>query len=343
MRLRTRLERSLNALWYGERRSAMLLPISWLFRLLVVVRRAMYKSRLLRTKRLDVPVVVIGNITAGGTGKTPLVIWLARRLAEKGIRPGVVSRGHKAKRTRNPLEVISSTDVHFSGDEPLLIARRANCPVFVHRSRARAGMAMLGKYDVEVIICDDGLQHYKLHRDFEIVVVDSKRRFGNGAMLPAGPLREPVSRIKQADFVIVNGGEEKFDGVLTIPMKLIPGMTTEIKTAKRKPLKEFSGQRIHAVAGIGNPGRFFDQLRMTGLDVIEHPFPDHTEYQLDDLFFNDELPIIMTEKDAVKCEVFALPNWWFVPTAAMVPTNMLEPLINELKAIVEGNKREALE
>ena len=186
-------------------------------------------------------------------------------------------------------------------------------------------------------------EFFPVRWDFEIIVVDSKRRFGNGALLPAGPLREPVSRIRKADFVVVNGGDEKFEGVLSIPMKLIPGVSVEIKTGEKRSLKEFAGQQIHAVAGIGNPDRFFDQLRIAGLKVIAHPFPDHAEYQLDDLFFNDDLPIIMTEKDAVKCEVLALVNWWYVPTAAMVPAGQIEPLINELKAMVEAMKTKALE
>ncbi|MEJ2653110.1 MAG: tetraacyldisaccharide 4'-kinase [Gammaproteobacteria bacterium] len=273
------------SLWYGSHPlSILLLPLSGVFGLLVSLRRFAYETGMLRRHKLPVPVIVIGNITVGGTGKTPLVIWLVESLRGAGYRPGVVSRGYGGDTARMPQLVTADSDPVAVGDEPVLIAQRAACPVAVAPRRVMAARALIADHDCNVIVSDDGLQHYALERDMEIAVIDGERRLGNGHYLPAGPLREQATRLRRVDIMVVNG-------------KALPG-------------------ECHAVAGIGNPARFFDQLRGQGLKVVEHPFPDHHRFRAADLRFGDDLPVVMTEKDAVKCRAFAAPNHWYVPVSA---------------------------
>lgn len=317
----------LDAYWYSTNPVALLLaPVAWLYRLTVAVRRAAYRLGLLRVHHLTVPVIVIGNISVGGTGKTPLVIWLAQYLAEAGYAPGVVSRGYGGKARYWPQQVRADGDPSVVGDEALLIARRCGCPMAVGPNRAEAARALVEHAHCNVVIADDGLQHYALARDVEINVVDGVRRFGNGRCLPAGPLREPRSRLRRVDFVVVNG----VAGHGSFAMRLIDDRPRNLIDEKRRlEWETLRGQSVHAVAGIGYPDRFFAALRRRGLHPIEHPFPDHHPFCAEDLDFGDDRPILMTEKDAVKCQHFARSECWYVPITAE-PDPRLGPRVLEL-------------
>ncbi len=279
--------------------SALLVPAAAAFGAIVWMRRAAYRVGILRTTRVAAPVVVVGNLVVGGTGKTPLVLWLADALTRRGWRPGIVSRGHGAGAT-HPRSVPSGGDARVFGDEPLVHAERSGCPVWVGRDRAAAAAALLAAHpECDVIVCDDGLQHYGIARDFEIAVRDD-RGAGNGLLLPAGPLREPTSR--RVDAWVVNGADAAPEG---FPMRLVPaGFRRVASPGGEVPLAELLGKRLHAVAGIGNPRRFFAQLESLGLAPRTHAFPDHHPFAPDDLAFPDCDFVLMTEKDAVKCRAF---------------------------------------
>jgi tetraacyldisaccharide 4'-kinase len=303
--------------WYGEaRRGDVLLPLAALFGGLVRLRRAAFARGLLARVTIGRPVVVIGNLTVGGSGKTPLTAWLVGELAAQGVRAGIVSRGHGGTAT-GPLRVDAATDPRLAGDEPVLLARRTGAPVAVGRDRVAAARLLVP--EVDVVVADDGLQHYRLARDFEIVVVDGRRRFGNGRLLPAGPLREPLGRAQTADLVVVNGGPA---GAGEFAMTLEPGDVVALPSGSRRPLREFAGQRVHAVAGIGDPARFFATLRAAGVVPIEHPLPDHAALTPADLDHGDGLPVLMTEKDAVKCGSFApAGSAWLEVSARFAPAD----------------------
>ncbi|MCW8901102.1 MAG: tetraacyldisaccharide 4'-kinase [Gammaproteobacteria bacterium] len=317
--------------WYNKSGlTALLLPLSWLFCLLVQIRRVLYRLRILRTSQLNVPVVVVGNITVGGTGKTPLVIELANLLKEYGYRPGIISRGYGGKARTWPQQVRWDGDPTMVGDEAILIARRTRCPMAVGPDRVASAKALLKYTDCNLIISDDGLQHYALGRDIEIAVIDGVRRYGNGQCLPAGPLREPVKRLEQVNFKITNGiaGPEEFAMAYTAE-KLCraddPAVTLDISSLKN--------QTVHAIAGIGNPQQFFDQLKLNGLDIIEHAFPDHYPFKKEDLDFGEIQPIVLTEKDAVKCQRFYLHNVWYQPIKAVLDNQFTEQLLVMLERI----------
>lgn len=322
----------------------LLLPLSFLFAAISRVRRALYRARVLPVTRVPVPVIVVGNLVAGGSGKTPLVLWIARYLHGKGWRPGIVSRGHGGSLAASggpPSGVNAASDPAVVGDEPLLLARRANCPVWIGVDRAAACKSLLVQHpEVDVLVLDDGLQHYALARDIEIAVVDG-RGFGNGHRIPAGPLREPVSRLAGVDAVVRNGtaAVEGFD------LRLIG--TDFVNLANRSLRVEsdrLGAKRVHGVAGIGDPSRFFRSLGALGLEVIEHAFPDHHPYAVRDLEFGDALPVVMTEKDAVKCESFAAAHFWMVPVDAELDDAfgaMLESKLREakLRETSQGKRR----
>lgn len=297
-----------------------LLPLSGLFWWLATLRRALYRLGLLHSIRLPVPVIIVGNITAGGAGKTPLVLWLAAFLRQHGYHPGIISRGYGGS-TAQPQPVLADSNPLQTGDEPVLLARRSGCPVWAGRDRVAAAGALLRAYpQCDVLLSDDGLQHYRLARDVEIIVVDGKYRFGNGLPLPAGPLRETPRRLQDADAVVVNGAEGIFPGA-EFSMQL----KGEIFYNLRDPdliahADAFRGKTVQALAGIGNPQRFFAQLRSQGIEVQEHAFPDHYVFRPEDLHFATADAILMTEKDAVKCAAFAPENCWFLAvTAALEP------------------------
>ncbi len=320
------MEQWLTKLWYGDDAGfSWLQPLSWLYGAIVGLRRAAYSRGWLKVHRVGVPVVVVGNLTVGGTGKTPLVIWLASRLSEQGLRVGIVSRGYGSRPEAEPRLVSERSDWREVGDEPALIARGSRCITMVGSDRVAAARALVA-LGVDVILADDGLQHLRLGRDCELVVIDGNRGFGNARMLPAGPLREPVSRLANADLVVVNGVAEHpslryletFGRAQALRMALQAGEAVRLDGRESsRPLEAFRDRPLHAVAGIGNPARFFRDLRARGLDVIEHPFADHHPFTAQELAFADDLPVLMTEKDAVKCTAFANPRLWAVPVAAV--------------------------
>lgn len=306
----------LENIWYeGRPISLLLIPVSWLFCLLVMLRRAAYRAGILRTHRIGVPVIIVGNLTVGGTGKTPLVIWIANYLTEHGMHPGIVSRGYGGKARQWPQQVRRDSDPVVVGDEAVLIARYSKCPMAVGPDRVAAANALISSSNVDVILSDDGLQHYRLGRDIEILVLDGIRRFGNGFCLPAGPLREPLSRRELVDMVVVNGLGGRGEHSMNYECDAITNLH---EPQKRAGFADFEGKLVHAVAGIAYPERFFSMLRRKGLRVIEHIYPDHHQFTDKDLQFGDVAPVLMTEKDAVKCERFAAANHWSVPVRAVV-------------------------
>lgn len=320
-----------------QRRGALsvaLLPLSWLFRALAALRRLLYRRGVWRPVRVGVPVVVVGNITVGGSGKTPLVLWLAQALAARGHAPGIVSRGYGGSAVV-PRAVQPGDDAALVGDEPLLLARRAGCPVWIGRERVAAARALLAAHpDRDVLICDDGLQHYALARDVEIVVMD-ERGLGNGWFLPAGPLREAPSRLRTVDALVINGVRPPAGlGVQAAPVFFMR-LAGERFAALRRPevhcsAGDLQGRRLHAVAGIGHPQRFFDHLAGLGLRFAAHPFADHHRYTAEDLAFPDADALLMTEKDAVKCAGLALPETWVLPIDAHVSAAAEQPGLVEL-------------
>ncbi|MDH3712600.1 MAG: tetraacyldisaccharide 4'-kinase [Gammaproteobacteria bacterium] len=313
--------------WYRRTwLSVLLLPLAWLFGVITSCRRALYRSGSLRSYRAPVPVIVVGNLSVGGTGKTPLVVYLARVLDESGYRVGVVSRGYGGSATRAQ-EVLADSQAAAVGDEALLIARNSNARVWVGRQRPRAVVQMLAQYPCDVVLSDDGLQHYALRRDVEIVVIDGARGFGNGWLLPAGPLREQRSRLRQAHMVVENGGGKDNGFAFQLHIE----QAVNLASSESRSLSDFRETSVHAVGGIGNPARFFAQLRGLGIVCREHAFPDHHRFRKADLAFADELPVLMTEKDAVKCAGFGDPRLWYVPA---VLVDRESRIANEVKRLL---------
>ena len=307
-----------------------LLPLSWLFGCIIALRSWCYRRNIFNSHRFNVPVIVIGNIAVGGTGKTPCVISLAKHLIALGYRPGIVSRGVGGSH-HQPCIVRSDSLAREVGDEAVLMARNSYCPVVVGRDRVAAVESLLQHYpDCNVVLSDDGLQHYRLARDIEIVVVDGTRLFGNACLLPAGPLREPLSRLDGVEFLVVNGGE--LDCAYHMTLKPI-SLVSLIDKTNNIDINSQSKGRVHAVAGIGNPDRFFNLLRQLGYEVIEHAFPDHYAFSAGDLKFGDELPVLMTGKDAVKCEEFADNNMWYLDVAATLENNFFDHLVVRLQGV----------
>ena len=308
----------------------LLLPFSLMYGFIATLIRLSYRSGLRRVWRAPVPVVVVGNLTAGGSGKTPAVIWLVEQLRQRGLRVGVVSRGYGGKAARYPLVLTPTTTPQEAGDEPVLIAQRTGAPVAVSPVRSDAVKALLAAGPLDLIITDDGLQHYALARDIEVVVVDGERRFGNGWWLPAGPMRERAGRLRQVDAVIINGGEAK-NG--EIAMRLQPGAALNVKSGASCAAAALSP--VVAMAGIGHPPRFFTTLRQHGVEVLRTvPFADHQAYSeatLAALTSHGE-SLIMTEKDAVKCRAFAHDNWWYLPVEAHLSV-AAEPLLQKINAL----------
>jgi tetraacyldisaccharide 4'-kinase len=303
----------LNRIWYERAVPPWwLMPLAMAYGAVSGSRRYVYAKRLRRPTRLARPVVIVGNLSVGGTGKTPLVCWLVARLTERGFNPGIVTRGYGG--SSGTVRMIETRDdPSVVGDETVLLARRTGVPVAAGHDRPAAAQLLVGA-GCDVIVSDDGLQHYALARDCEVVVIDGDRRFGNGWLLPAGPLRETRSRLQVADAVVVNGGRALLDGALT--MRLDANGAVAVLGGRVMPLQTFSGNRVHAVAGIGNPERFFNMLRAHGIEVMGHPLADHARVRREDIVFADDRPVLMTEKDAVKCERLADHRHWYVPVSA---------------------------
>jgi tetraacyldisaccharide 4'-kinase len=295
----------------------------------------LYRIGLLRSVSLDVPVIVVGNITVGGTGKTPLVIWLAEKLQHWGFKPGIVTRGYGGCSEQWPIEVKQDTPATQAGDEAVLLQRRSGCPVYAGPDRPAAARQLLIDHQCDLIIADDGLQHYALSRDLEIAVIDGERRFGNGLCLPAGPLRERQGRLTETDLVIVNGATKA--GEYGMRLKAVGAVALDHR-GESKVLSGFSAERLHAVAGIGHPDRFFNMLEGLGLHFERHPFPDHHAFSRDDLQPFSNQTVLMTEKDAVKCELFAQPSHWYVPAKAEVDNGFEKALMTLIKRLKDGQK-----
>lgn len=310
----------------------LLLPLSWLYGLVSGLIRLSYRCGLRKSWRAPVPVVVVGNLTAGGNGKTPMVIWLVEQLQQRGYRVGVVSRGYGGKAASYPLVLDEHTTTQQAGDEPVLIYQRTGAPVAISPKRAEAVQALLQQQKLDVVITDDGLQHYALQRDFELVVIDGVRRFGNGWWLPAGPMRERASRLNSVNARIANGGVAQAG---EIAMRLQAREAVNIAGGARRPAAELP--HVVAMAGIGHPPRFFATLEKLGVDVEkEVAFADHQEYQHAQLaaLASSEQTLLMTEKDAVKCRIFAQPNWWYLPVDAVLPPDQAEPLLQSIEALL---------
>ena len=296
-------------LWKTWHPLALLLsPLSLLFLLISMLRRAAYRLHLKKVYRAPAPVIIVGNISVGGTGKTPLVIWLCRYLTRIGYRPGVVLRGYGGSATHWPQQVLAGSDPDIVGDEAVVIASETGCPVCADPDRAEAVRELLKYHPCDVVISDDGLQHYALARDIEIAVVDGERRFGNGMLLPAGPLRESVSRLRTVDFVIFN--QHCSPGYHCI--ELAAEKLVNLATGEELRIEVMSGHKVHAVSGIGNPGRFYQLLSDAGMQIDIHSYPDHHDFTAADIEFSDDLAVIMTAKDAVKCRPYATDKHWYL-------------------------------
>lgn len=313
--------------WEKNILAYLLWPFSWLYRLLFFVRTQLYRFKIKKIHYFPVPVIIVGNLTVGGSGKTPLVIEIARFLKTQGLKPGIVTRGYGGKARHYPLQVDEYSRPCEVGDEALLIIRGVNCPVFVDPQRPRAVKKLLAKKNCNVIISDDGLQHFALGRSLEIAVIDGDRRFGNGFCLPAGPLREPVSRLKSIDLKVTKGHAQDDE----FAMQLIPDYFYQLIAPQNKQKAPyFYGKSLHAVAGIGHPEQFFKTLRALGLSFQAHTFPDHHFFKQKELAFGEEVIIIMTEKDAVKCQGWVDPRLWCLKTRTKVDDRFFSALLTKL-------------
>ncbi len=316
--------------WYQKIRwwSWILYPLSLLFAAITFTRRLLYKKGLLKSTKNRLPVIVVGNISVGGNGKTPFVIWLCELLIKQGYKPGIISRGYGGKSDHYPLLLDKSISGKEAGDEPVMIFQRLGIPVVVDPLRSRAADYLTETGLADIIVTDDGLQHYALQRDIEIVVVDGKRRFGNQHLMPMGPLREPLSRLHEVDFIINNGAQQA--GEFT--MSLVPGNCLSLDGKQRElPLNS----RVNACAAIGYPQRFFDTLKKQQFVLNKAvAFADHHPFTADDFRqFDKQLPLLMTEKDAVKCTSFAQENWWYLPISAQLPDAFEKQLLKKIKEI----------
>lgn len=308
-----------NYLWYKNAFLGWLLwPLSLIYQLITSIRR--FYLRTFKQTQFPVPVIVIGNLTVGGVGKTPLVLAIAAKLKEKGLKVGIVSRGYKAKVDTFPHEVSMNDSAVLVGDEPFLLAKNAACPVVIAPNRVEAVQYLLNKYKPDIILSDDGLQHYALGRTIEVLVIDGIRGLGNQLCLPAGPLREAKNRLKQTDFLVVNHGQ--WPGAFA--MELQPGNLKHLKSGATQEIKDLV-LPLAAVAGIGHPERFFNTLEKLQLSFTKYPFKDHHHFCRDELQFKEK-SVIMTEKDAVKCSSFAEDSWYFLPVEAKLSDSFWQAL-----------------
>lgn len=327
------------AAWYGGHRGlALLRPLEALYRRVVVNKRARFLNGESPSYRAPVPVVVVGNITVGGTGKTPMILWLVEHCRRQGLRVGVVSRGYGAKPPHFPWRVQADQSAAQAGDEPLLIVQRTGVSLMIDPDRSQAVKALLASEPLDLILCDDGLQHYRLGRDLELVLIDAARGLGNGRCLPAGPLREPVERLAQVDALLYNGASADPDDGYAF--RLHPAALVNLRSGERRSLDHFPpGQAVHAVAGIGNPQRFFDTLQGLDWQPVPHPFADHAQFSAERLTFSPVLPLVMTEKDAVKCRAFAGDDWWYLAVDARPSGAFRDWFDAQLERLLPGHRR----
>jgi len=308
-------DRLLDAWYQGHPALALLKPLELLYRRVARGRREDFLSGARPAYRAPVPILVVGNITVGGTGKTPMILWLIEHCRARGLKVGVVSRGYGAKPPQTPWRVRAEQLAAQAGDEPLMIVRRSGVPLMIDPDRSSAVRALLAEEPLDLILCDDGLQHYRLARDLELVLIDAARGLGNGRCLPAGPLREPAERLQEVDAVLHNGAPSDPPGAFSFTLR--PSALVNLASGQRLGVEHFpAGQALHALAGIGNPQRFFTTLEALNWRPIPHPFPDHAAYSAEQLRFTPALPLVMTEKDAVKCRPFAAPDWWYLAVEA---------------------------
>ncbi|MDH3983845.1 MAG: tetraacyldisaccharide 4'-kinase [Gammaproteobacteria bacterium] len=337
--------RWIHRVWYEDASSGwILLPLSGLYWVILQLRKLFYDLGFLRTVRASAPVIIVGNLTAGGTGKTPTVLWLVQELQTRGLRPGIVSRGYGGSQSGTSMRVEADTDASVAGDEPVLLARRGGCPVVVDPDRSRAA-AMLIEDGADVIIADDGLQHYRLARDYEICVIDGARGLGNRRLLPAGPLREGPDRLEDVDQVLVNGELRVREYGVTVAeqnavsFELVAAEACRLNGSLARPIERFANTTVHGVAAIGNPQRFFDLLRGHGIQVIEHIYPDHAALTRKDLDFGDDFEVFMTEKDAVKLGRLSTDKFWYVPVELKMDPLLAAPLIEQIVSRLHSRKR----
>lgn len=326
--------------WYEGRSRLWLAPVATLFAALAALRRLAYRTGVFSSSHPGVPVIVVGNLAVGGTGKTPLVIWLADRLQQAGHAPGVVLRGYGGRATA-PQLVTAASDVIEAGDEAVLIAHRVNCPVAVGRRRAKAS-ALLVSRGCRIVLSDDGLQHLALQRDLEIAVIDGRRGLGNRALLPRGPLRETPARLRTVSAVVINGPDANgIAGLVTQPlsMSMVADELCLVTDGSSRPPESLCDKTVHAVAGIGNPARFFAMLRSLGCHPVEHVFPDHHAFRAADLAFGDDLPIVMTEKDAVKCRSLATDRMHYLKVSASLPEGDAARLLQLVQNCMKNGER----
>jgi len=328
----------LHRVWYeGAASYRLLMPLTGVYWLLITLRRFLYEFGILGSKRAVVPVIVVGNITTGGTGKTPVTIWLASELRARGFAPGIVSRGYGGSKSSSSMRVDVASDPAVVGDEPVLLARRSGCPIVVDADRFRAA-EMLVADGADVIIADDGLQHYRLARTYEICVIDGARGLGNRFLLPAGPLRETIGRLNEVDQVLLNGALAQQVAELSVVEQnalvfdLVATEVCRLNGSVTRPIKRFAGTTVHAVAAIGNPGRFFDLLRTHGMQVIEHAYPDHAAISRRELDFGDDFEVLMTEKDAVKLGTAVADKFWTVPVRLQMDPVLSGPWLEQIES-----------
>lgn len=316
--------------WYSPNPllTILLAPVGLLFCSLVQVRRLLYRLGMLRSHGVNVPVIVVGNINVGGTGKTPLVHAIVTFLQSEGYQPGIIARGYGGNANEWPKAVNVDSDPAEVGDEAVMLANLCRCPVMVGPNRHETAMQLLASSACDVIVSDDGLQHYALARDIEIVVVDGDRRFGNGRCLPAGPLRERQNRLSEVDFIVTNGTAEEGEYQMQLEHE---GFYNVKNSDDVRGIDDFRGQTIHALAGIGNNDRFFNSLELMGITVLRHAFPDHYRFAKNDIEFEDRLSVIMTDKDAIKCRHFAGERHWTARVSARVDGTFFEALLAKLK------------
>ncbi|MDH3747191.1 MAG: tetraacyldisaccharide 4'-kinase [Gammaproteobacteria bacterium] len=334
--MRILLYQWIHRVWYeGGSGYWLLLPVSGLFWILITLRRYLYRFGLLKQEMLGVPVIVVGNLTAGGTGKTPIVIWLANALRDRGFTPAIVSRGYGGSKSSSPMRVDTASDPAVVGDEPVLLARRSSCAIAVDKNRVRAA-AMLIEDGADLIIADDGLQHLRLGRTYEICVVDGARWLGNRFVLPAGPLRETTSRLNRVDQILVNGrlheAGETANEQNAIEFELVAQDVCRLNGSLSRSIERFGGTTVHGIAAIGNPTRFFDMLRSHNIQVIEHRLPDHSTIDVTNLSFGDDFDILMTEKDAVKIESRVSDRFWYVPVEVELDPVLAGPWLEQIES-----------